>query len=46
MGAAGAKGLDSASSGLNVENTDNDEDVRAKDGQSWYNNIKCTEGEC
>ena len=46
MGAAGSKGLDSAPRGFNVQNADNDEDVRANDGHGWYNNIKCTEGQC
>ena len=45
MGAAGAKGLESSPSGMNVEDADNDEDVRTKNGYSRYKNVKWTKGQ-
>jgi hypothetical protein len=42
VGAAGTEGFGPALSLANVEDADNDEDVRAKDGQGWYKDIKST----
>jgi hypothetical protein len=41
--AAGAEGFGPAFSGVNVEDAGNYKDVRAKDDQTWDNNIKSTE---
>jgi hypothetical protein len=40
--AAGAEGFGPAFSGVNAEDAGNDEDERAKDGQTWDKDVKCT----
>ena len=42
MGAASAEGFGLSLSGVNAENTGNDEDVGAKDDQAWGEDVKCT----
>jgi hypothetical protein len=43
VGAACAKGFGPALLGVDLEDVEDDEDVRAEDGQEWSEDIKCTE---
>jgi hypothetical protein len=45
VGAAGAEGFGPALGRADAQDAGNDEDVRAKDGQGWDNNVKCTEAQ-